>query len=110
MIFHITTADAWAEAARVGEYRTGTLETEGFIHCSEAHQVAEVANVRFRGREDLVLLWIDPERVRAEIKYEEALDARDRFPHIYGPLSTDAVVDAVSYREEEGIFKTPELR
>ncbi|MGZ4121203.1 MAG: DUF952 domain-containing protein [Actinomycetota bacterium] len=107
MIFHITTADAWAEAERVGEYRTGTLETEGFIHCSEAHQVAEVANVRFRGREDLVLLWIDPERVRAEIKYEAALDARDTFPHIYGPLNVDAVVDATPYREEDGTFKRP---
>ena len=56
MIFHIATRDAWDEAARAGSYRADTLETEGFIHCSEAHQVAEVANIRFRGREDLVLL------------------------------------------------------
>src|SRR5512135_3559896 len=107
MIFHITTREAWDEAARAGQYRPPTLETEGFIHCSEARQVAEVANVRFRGREDLVLLWIDEEKVRAEIRYEQALDAGDSFPHIYGPLNTDAVARATDYREEDGSFRPP---
>src|SRR5438046_474883 len=83
--------------ARAGEYRADTLATEGFIHCSEAHQVAEVANVRFREREDLVLLWIDPARVRAEIKYEDASDASGKFPHIHGPLNTDAVARVTDY-------------
>jgi len=45
VIFHIATRDAWDEAARAGVYRADTLATEGFIHCSEANQVAEVANV-----------------------------------------------------------------
>jgi len=107
MIFHITTADAWDEAERAGEYRADTLATEGFIHCSEAHQVAEVANVRFRGRNDLVLLVIDPSTVRAEIRYERALDGSGDFPHIYGPLNTDAVARAEPYREEAGGFPEP---
>jgi uncharacterized protein (DUF952 family) len=108
MIFHITTRDAWDEAAHAGEYRADTLATEGFIHCSERHQVAEVANVRFRGREDLVLLWIDPAQVRAEIKYEEALDGSDRFPHIYGPINIDAVARVTDFAEEKtGTFPPP---
>jgi len=107
VIFHIATRDAWAEAARAGSYRVDTLETEGFIHCSEAHQVAEVANVRFRGREDLVLLWIDPARVRAKIKYEDATDGSGKFPHIYGPINTDAVARATNYLESDGVFQSP---
>ena len=107
MIFHITTRDAWDEAARSGSYRADTLATEGFIHCSEAHQVAEVANVRFSGRDDLVLLWIDPERVRAEIKYEDASDGSGTFPHIYGPLDIDAVARVTDYREQGGTFRSP---
>ena len=107
MIFHITTWDAWDEAARAGSFRADTLETEGFIHCSSADQVAEVANVRFRGRDDLVLLWIEPERVRAEIKYEDASDGSGTFPHIYGPLDTDAVARVTDYRELEGAFRKP---
>ena len=107
MIFHITTWDAWDEGARAGSFRADTLETEGFIHCSSADQVAEVANVRFRGRDDLVLLWIEPERVRAEIKYEDASDGSGTFPHIYGPLDTDAVARVTDYRELEGAFRKP---
>jgi uncharacterized protein (DUF952 family) len=107
VIFHIATRDAWDEAARAGSYRVDTLKTEGFIHCSEAHQVAEVANVRFRGREDLVLLWIDPARVREEIKYEEASDGSGKFPHIYGPLNTDAVARVTKYLETQGVFQPP---
>ena len=77
------------------------------MHCSEADQVAEVANVRFRGREDLVLLWIDPQRVRAEIKYEDASDGSGTFPHIYGPLDIDAVARVTAYRERDGAFQPP---
>jgi len=107
MIFHIATGKAWDEAARAGVYRVDTLATEGFIHCSEAHQVAEVANVRFRGREDLVLLWIDPARVHAEIQNEEASDGSGTFPHIYGELNTDAVARVTEYRECDGAFERP---
>jgi uncharacterized protein (DUF952 family) len=108
VIFHITTKTAWDEAARAGSYRADTLETEGFIHCSSADQVAGVANVRFRGRDDLVLLWIDEARVLAEIKHEDASDGSGTFPHIYGPLDIDAVARVTEYRERDGHFLAPE--
>ena len=108
MIFHIATRDVWDEAARAGSYRADTLETEGFIHCSTAEQVAEVANVRFRGREDLVLLWIDETKARAEIKWEDASDGSGTFPHIYGPLDVEAVERVTGYREHEGAYGPPE--
>jgi uncharacterized protein (DUF952 family) len=107
MIFHITTRDAWSEAERSSQYRADTLATEGFIHCSNADQVAEVANIRFRGREDLVLLWIEPSLVRAEIRYEKALDGSGEFPHIYGPLNVDAVARVEAYVERDGSFLAP---
>jgi uncharacterized protein (DUF952 family) len=52
-----------------------------------------------------VLLWIDPESVEAEICWEN-VDGED-FPHIYGPIETNAVI-AVSelVPEEDGIYKT----
>ena len=46
------------------------MEQEGFIHCSTADQYTWVANQRFRGRLDLVLLHIDPARLRSEVRYE----------------------------------------
>jgi uncharacterized protein (DUF952 family) len=107
VIFHVATRDDWDAAARAGEYRAESLETEGFIHCSEAHQVAAVANARFRGRKDLILLWIDPARACAEIRYEDASDGSGKFPHIYGSINTDAVARVTDYREQAGTFPPP---
>ena len=69
-ILHITTGQAWAQAQRDGTYAADSLATEGFIHCSEAHQVIWVANMRFRHRQDLVLLQIDVSRLSAPVVYE----------------------------------------
>jgi uncharacterized protein (DUF952 family) len=110
VIFHIATRDDWDAAARAGEYRAESLKTEGFIHCSEGHQVAGVANARFSGRRDLVLLWVDPAQVRAEIKYEDASDGSGTFPHIYGPINTDAVARVTEYVEKAGDFPMPDLK
>jgi prephenate dehydrogenase len=92
-IFHITTRAAWEAAAAAGRYTADSLQTEGFIHCSQAEQVAWVANTRFRGRTDLVLLHVDEAAVGAEIRRENLEGGTTLFPHIYGPLPASAVVD-----------------
>jgi hypothetical protein len=46
-------------------------------------------------------------RVRAEIKYEDASDGSGTFPHIYGPINTDAVARVTQYREQAGAFPPP---
>jgi uncharacterized protein (DUF952 family) len=89
-ILHITTAGQWAAARQAGTYRGDTLDSEGFIHCSTPEQVIAVANARFRGQPDLVLLDIDPARVGPDIRWEAAENGQI-YPHIYGPLNTDDV-------------------
>ena len=98
-IYHIATRADWERARRDGSYTTSTvgrtLAEEGFIHASQAAQVADVANRFYRGVPDLVVLVIDPDRVRAEIRHEHVPGAGAApFPHIYGPLNADAVVAA----------------
>ena len=114
LIYHIATRTDWERAlsggsatlggsARLGgsagEYATSTigrtLAEEGFIHASSASQVTEVANRFYRDvRDDLLLLATDPERVRAEVRWDEVPGSPLPFPHIYGPLNVDAVVSA----------------
>jgi uncharacterized protein (DUF952 family) len=107
-VLHITRRVAWSAAVKQGAYTGDTLATEGFIHCSTIDQVVWVANQRFRGETDLVLLVIDVQRVGAEIKYEAA-EAQQLFPHIYGALNIDAVVRIVDFRpDEQGLFAMPE--
>lgn len=95
-IYHIAFRADWEAAEAVGEYRVSTrghtLEQQGFIHAAEAGQVAGVAEAYYADATDLVLLAIDPERLVSELRYEPVPGAADPFPHIYGPLNTDAVI------------------
>lgn len=96
---HITTRTAWEAARQAGEYRPESLHTEGFIHCSTPLQVVRTAARFYRGQHDLVLLLIDPAELQADLRYEAADD--DLFPHIYGPLNLDAVIDVVPFPPRE---------
>jgi uncharacterized protein (DUF952 family) len=100
-IYHLARRDEWAEAAASGHgYRRSTrgrsLEEHGFIHCAFATQVQMVADLLYRGHDDVVLLVIDPARVDAEIRLENLEGGEELFPHVYGPLPIEAVVDALS--------------
>jgi uncharacterized protein (DUF952 family) len=96
-IYHIAEAADWAQAQRDGQYtmstRGRTLAQEGFIHASTATQVPLVADAFYRDAPDLVLLVIDTERVGSPIRYEQVPGQPDPYPHIYGPLNPDAVVE-----------------
>lgn len=107
MIHHITTRPEWDTALAEGAYRADTLASEGFIHASTREQVLDVANARFRGTPSLVLLLIDPDRVEAELRWEESEAGQPPYPHIYGPLNVDAVVDVVSFPEGPDGFSLP---
>lgn len=89
-IVHICPQGDWRKAQSVGLYRTDSLESEGFIHCSRPDQTLAVLNRFYSGIPDLLLLWIDPQKVQTEIRWETV--AGGEFPHIYGPLNLDAVI------------------
>jgi uncharacterized protein (DUF952 family) len=92
VIFHITTRDDWRHAQAAGYYGGDSLVSEGFIHCSQPHQVVDVANRLFRLRQDLVVLHIDTARLEGELRYENLEGGGELFPHIYDRLSLGAIV------------------
>ncbi len=107
IIFHITRSQQWEQAKQVQSYRGDTLDSEGFIHCSTLPQVLKSAKKFFVGQTGLLLLWIDSDKVQAEIKYEYA--AGENYPHIYGPLNVDAVLKVVEFEPgTDGKFELPE--
>jgi glutathione S-transferase len=105
VIFHIAYAADWRQAQRDGAYTVSTrgrsLAEEGFLHASTERQVAGVAHAFYRGEPGLVLLVIDPDRLTSELRYEAVPGADEPFPHIYGPLNLDAVVEARPFTVEE---------
>jgi uncharacterized protein (DUF952 family) len=102
-VFHLALRAEWRDAVERGDgYRRSTLgrslDEEGFIHCSFAHQVQGVADFVFRGRDDVVLLTIDLSLVPSEVRVENLDGGPHLFPHIYGPLPIDAVVNVDEVR------------
>ncbi|MFC9790285.1 DUF952 domain-containing protein [Rhodococcus sp. NPDC127528] len=108
------TADQWERARVTGRRVPETFAADGFVHLSTTAQVHLPANRHFAGRTDLVLLYLDPSRLDAELRWEPGVPtdpASMRFPHLYGPLPAAAVVAAVPYRPgPDGAFGAPRIR
>ncbi len=100
MIYHIASRKAWREAQQRGEYRTESLETDGFIHFSTGTQVLPVADKYYPGQRGLLVLNIDPELLSSDLKWEPPAEGApppgvpdgELFPHLYGPVNLNAVV------------------
>ena len=95
LIFHITTREQWNHAALAGKYQADSLITEGFIHCSTAGQLESTARRHFAGQTGLVVLEIDPAKLRWELRWEDSHG--EDFPHLYGPLDLDAVISVQTF-------------
>jgi uncharacterized protein (DUF952 family) len=92
LIVHLTTSEAWEQARQSGEYRPDSLAAEGFIHLSRPEQVVQVGNSFYQETPDAILLWVDPQALDAELRWEDS-DGQI-FPHLYGPIPVRAVLAA----------------
>lgn len=100
----------WLQVKENGTYTPSSIEEEGFIHCATKEQTQDVANLFFKGQTGLTLLCIDSSKVNSEIVYEDLYETGKLFPHIYGPLNTEAVYKEVSYESSrDGTFEMPVL-
>ncbi len=118
IILHITSRQAWNTAQEQGQYTSPSLTSEGFIHCSTHAQVLPVAEKFYKGQTGLVLLVIDSKRLSSELKWEPPFDGSpppevpvsDIFPHVYGPINLDAVVQIIDFEPTaEGKFILPKV-
>ena len=112
-LFHLADRGEWLAAEAAGEYRMSTwgvtLAEQGFIHCSQRHQVRGVAERYYADADDLVLLVIDSGLVGSPVRYEAPPDGVEEYPHIYGALPADAVTAVVPVRRDrDGRFILPD--
>jgi uncharacterized protein (DUF952 family) len=107
MLFHIATHVDIERAKRTGTYIPDAFEREGFIHCSYAEQVIQVANRLFAGRRDLMLLEIDPQKLSCPVVDENLEGGMELFPHIYGHVPMTAVLAVHPFPcDERGRFQS----
>lgn len=95
IIYHITTSAAWNTAQQLGYYEASSLKDEGFIHCSQEHQIEGVLNRYYAGQTNLVKLVIDTDKLTSKFIFEWSPSTADTFPHVYGVINVDAVIDVI---------------
>jgi uncharacterized protein (DUF952 family) len=68
-----------------------------------------VANSIFANQSGLVILEIDPSKLKPEVRWEAGTDKTDElFPHIYGPLNLEAILSVFDFEPDpEGKFTLP---
>jgi len=109
MIYHIAHKKEWIESKKIGTYKTDSLINEGFIHCSPLGKIEETGKKFFKDHNGLLILCIDEKKVISNIIWEDLYHTDLKFPHIYGKLNVDAVLQVVDFEvKEKGKFNLPQ--
>ena len=110
LVYKICTAADWRQAEQAGAFHGAGVDLkDGYIHFSAPGQVVETAQRHFAGQRDLVLVAVDAAALGTALKWEPARDGA-LFPHLYGPLSLDAVVSTKPLpldRDGRHVFSEP---
>lgn len=96
IIYHIAFEKDWADAKQKNFYEHPSLALEGFIHCSEVQQVAGVLERYFKGQTNLIKLSVDTEKLTSKLQYDPSPSTGEMFPHIYGVINLEAVIEKIS--------------
>ncbi|GLI92282.1 DUF952 domain-containing protein [Methylocystis echinoides] len=91
LIYKIISTPEWRRAEAEGVFRGAAIDlADGYIHFSTAEQAEETAAKHFAGKSDLLLVAIDAAKLGDALKWEVSRGGA-LFPHLYAPLSLDAV-------------------
>ena len=101
MLYHLISQYYFDGQPADEPYAPASLFAEGFIHLSATpQQVTWVANAFYAQVLDLVALVIDEAQLDAPLRWDETPDGP--FPHLYGPLNRDAIVDILPLARAAG--------
>ncbi|WP_281194227.1 DUF952 domain-containing protein [Halorubrum sp. F4] len=108
-IVHVLSRTDWQTFKQQGEYRPDSLAEDGFIHCSKIGQITLVADYNYTDADDVVLLLLDDSQIDPPVRYEtDGEDGESAFPHIYGTLTLEPVVETYPFKQDETGFWLPE--
>lgn len=100
IIIHCLRQTTWERYKSKDYYGIEYIEAEGFIHCSEINTFANVAPNFIEVTDGMLILCIDTGKVQPEIKWENGDNSGTSYPHIYGLLNMDAIVEVLPYLKD----------
>lgn len=94
LIYKLLPASEWRAAQAGGVFMGSGIDlADGYIHFSTGGQAQETARRYFAGVPDLMLLTIESDDLGPGLKWEPSRGG-DLFPHLYGDLALDKVLEA----------------
>jgi uncharacterized protein (DUF952 family) len=109
LVFKIVPRGEWEAAT--GDYEGSAHDkTDGFLHFSTAAQLPETLRLYYADAGDLMLVAATAEALGAALRWEHSATRNEDFPHLYGPLTCDAMKWARPIkRDADGAFVLPDL-
>ena len=111
IVLHLMPRDAWERLVPGEPITNASLETEGFIHCTDDHDVLlQVANAFYRDVPgEFVVLRVAAADLTSACVWEAPAHINgsgesfaESFPHVYGPIDRNAVVGVEAVRRDAG--------
>lgn len=101
IIFHIAKENQWTNFNKYKTYEDETLKTYGFLHCCTFDQILHVANGNLKNVDErLIVVCINTEYLSSKLKWEKNIKNDMVFPHLYGPINQDAVINTLKFEKD----------
>ena len=102
-VYKILSVDDWEKSKKTRLIQTAADQQDGFIHFSNANQLAASLEFYFAGHEDVVLLLPKMSKIESKLKHEKAGANSKRkgvFAHLYADLKTEDIEKSWKIRRE----------
>ena len=107
-VYKILSARDWDKAQQSGFINKDLDKEDGFIHFSNAGQLAVSLELYFSNYEEVILLLPNMKKIQSNLKYEQAgTDGKRKgfFAHLYGDLMIEDIEKSWQIKKEA--FKLP---
>lgn len=109
-VYKIVTRAQWLEATASGEFVGAPIDlTDGYIHLSDASQVAGTLARHFAGQADLLLIALEAAELGDALRWEVSRGGQP-FPHLYATLPVASARDVRPIElGADGVHRVPDL-
>ena len=107
-VYKILSISEWDDAQKLGYINTDLDKKDGFIHFSNANQLAASLELYFSDHEEVILLLPCMRKIESNLKYEPTdADSKRKgfFAHLYGDLKIEDIEK--SWQIKRGAFQLP---